>query len=121
MEKKKLKQSYLEKYLPKETTFLFFSLNQAFTVMKCLGIEEANDFHIKNMKRFKEPVLETLFLFSILTWLYVIAMQVAHPESVSWTLTSWFRIRLDVTGEIAFLISVISFFILRYEKRKKDD
>ena len=68
-------------------------------------------------KNLKKPILETTFLFSLFIWIYVIAMQIAHPESVSWTFTYWLRIRLDYVGELAFVISVISFFLLRYEKK----
>lgn len=67
------------------------------------------------MDKFKKSLLETSFLFSLLVWLYVIAMQIAHPESVAWTFTYWLRIRLDYVGEIAFVTSVISFFLLRYK------
>lgn len=62
-----------------------------------------------------KTILETMFLFGLLVWIYVIAMQIAHPESVSWTFTYWLRIRMDYIGEIAFVISTVSFFLLRYK------
>ncbi len=62
---------------------------------------------------------KTAFVFGLLVWIYVIAMQIAHPESVSWTFTSWLRIRMDFVGEISFLISIISFFVWQLVTLKK--
>ena len=69
-------------------------------------------------KKFYKNALETSFLFSFSIWLYVIAMQIAHPESVKWTFTEWFRVPMDIVGQTAFIISVISFFLLRYKFSK---
>ena len=69
-------------------------------------------------KKLKKTIVETSLVFSLLVWLYVIAMQIAHPESVSWTFTYWLRVRMDYIGEIAFIISIISFFVLRYKYSK---
>lgn len=63
------------------------------------------------MKKELIAISKTFFLFSLLVWLYIVAFQIAHPESVSWTFTRWLRIRNDVVGEISFVVSVISFLI----------
>ena len=63
--------------------------------------------------RFKKAALETAFLFGLLCWLYVIAMQITNPESIYWPLTIWIPIRMDYFGEASFVIALISFFILR--------
>lgn len=65
-------------------------------------------------KKLKIILSKTAFLFGLLVWLYVIAMQIAHPESVSWTFTYWLRIRMDFVGEISFVISLISFMFWQY-------
>jgi hypothetical protein len=62
---------------------------------------------------------KTLFFYSLLVWLYVTAMQIVHPDSVSWTFTEWFRIRMDIVGETAFVSSLIGFLIWQYLKSKK--
>ncbi len=62
---------------------------------------------------------KTAFLFGLLVWFYVIAMQIAHPESVSWTFTYWLRIRMDFVGELAFVISLIGFLIWQFVTLKK--
>ncbi|MCD6575662.1 MAG: hypothetical protein J7K73_00710 [Nanoarchaeota archaeon] len=54
---------------------------------------------------------KTAFLFGLLIWLYVIAMQIAHPESVSWTFVYWLPIRMDFVGEVAFVILLVGFFV----------
>ncbi len=67
-------------------------------------------------KRFQKAIFETSFLFGLLVWLYVIAMQIAHPESVSWSFVYWSSIQMDFVGEVAFIIAIISFFLLRMQK-----
>jgi len=62
---------------------------------------------------------KTLFFYSLLVWLYIIAMQIAHPDSVSWTFTEWLRIRMDIVGETAFVGSLIGFLVWQYLKSKK--
>jgi len=62
---------------------------------------------------------KTLFFYGLLIWLYIIAMQIAHPDSVSWTFTEWFRVRMDIVGETAFVGSLIGFLVWQYLKSKK--
>ncbi|MCD6547617.1 MAG: hypothetical protein J7K22_03635 [Nanoarchaeota archaeon] len=61
-------------------------------------------------------ISKTGFLFGLLVWLYVIAMQIAHPESVNWTFVYWLPIRMDFVGEIAFVISFLGFLIWQLKK-----
>lgn len=43
--------------------------------------------------------------YSVAVWLYVIAMQLRYPNSVTWPLAVWVPIRLDYLGEAAFVLS----------------
>jgi len=66
-------------------------------------------------KKLIKAILETVFFFSFTIFLYVIAMQIAHPESVNWTAFYWTQwLRMDMFGEIAFILAIVSFFLLRY-------
>ncbi len=53
-------------------------------------------------------------LFGLLTWLYVVVLQMAHPEWLSEPLTHIdvfpFNLRVDLTGMGAFVVSVLAFF-----------
>ena len=68
----------------------------------------------KNKLKLITILSKTAFLFGLLVWIYIIAMQIAHLESVSWTFTYWLQIRMDYVGEIAFIISIIGFMIWQY-------
>lgn len=70
----------------------------------------------------------TLFLFGLLAWLYVVAIQIAHPRYLAFALTHIdifpLNVRVDDTGLAAFIISALSFFLWRLtsktgEKRKR--
>ena len=62
---------------------------------------------------------KTAFVFGLLVWIYVVAMQIAHPESVSWTFVYWLPFRMDFIGEISFLISLVGFFVWQLVTLKK--
>jgi hypothetical protein len=68
-------------------------------------------------KKWQLILAQTLFFYGLLVWLYVIAMQIAHPESVSWTFTEWLRLRMDLVGETAFVGSVIGFLVWQWLKK----
>jgi hypothetical protein len=63
----------------------------------------------------RHALLSTIFLFSFLTWLYVVTLQVTHPAWLSAPLTHIdifpFNLRVDITGIIAFIISALAFFL----------
>ena len=67
-----------------------------------------------------EPFALTLFVFGLLAWLYVVLIQVTHPEWLPQTLSHVdfppFNWRLDDVGMIAFAISAFGFFVWRLEK-----
>ena len=65
------------------------------------------------------PASKTAFVFGMLVWIYIITMQIAHPESVGWTFAYWLRIRMDIVGEISFLISLAGFFVWQFVTFKK--
>jgi len=61
----------------------------------------------------------TMFVFGLLVWVYVVVIQVTHPE---WILGRFshhtfppFDWRVDDTGIIAFAVSALGFFIWRLE------
>ncbi len=72
-------------------------------------------------KKIVKVAAQTGFVFGLLGWLYVIAMQIAHPESVTWTLVWWSSLRLDQFGEFCFVVAIAAFFVWRFvhEKEKK--
>jgi len=54
----------------------------------------------------------TLFVFGLAGWIYIAAIALVHPETLSWQLTHltpW--LREDVFGIISFIISFFSFFV----------
>ena len=48
-----------------------------------------------------------LWIYSLIVWLYVIAMQLRYPESPYWPLAQWVPVRMDYLGEVAFFLSFI--------------
>ena len=56
-------------------------------------------------------------LFGLLTWVYVVVLQMAHPEWLGEPLSHVdvfpFNLRVDVTGMVAFVVSVLAFFFLQ--------
>jgi hypothetical protein len=63
--------------------------------------------------------LKTLFLFGLLAWGYVAAMQLMHLNSVYDTLSEWLPIRLDYFAEASFILSMIAYFLLKFWETKK--
>ena len=63
--------------------------------------------------------LKTLFLFGLLTWGYVVAMQLRDTQLVYNTLTEWVPIRMDYFGEATFILSMVAYFLLKFWENKK--
>jgi hypothetical protein len=63
-------------------------------------------------KRIVLALTRTVFLFGLLTWGYVVAMQLRHLGSVYDVLAEWMPIRLDYFGEAAFILSMVAYFLL---------
>ena len=65
----------------------------------------------------------SLFLFSLLGWLYIVLNSEVHPWTLGWRLThfaTWPH--EDTFGEICFAVSFVSFFVynlLRSDTSKK--
>jgi uncharacterized BrkB/YihY/UPF0761 family membrane protein len=70
----------------------------------------------------RRALLSTLFLFGLLTWVYVVILQMAHPEWLSEPLTHIdvfpFNLRVDVTGMMAFVVSMLAFFFLQLTPKR---
>ena len=65
----------------------------------------------------RRALLSTLFVFGLLTWLYVVIVQMVSPGVLSAPLTHIdafpFNLRVDVTGMVAFVVSALAFFFLQ--------
>ena len=57
----------------------------------------------------------TLFLFGLLTWMYVVSIQITHPRYLPAQLSHIqifpFNARVDVVGIVGFIVSGVSFFV----------
>jgi hypothetical protein len=61
----------------------------------------------------------TLFVFGLLGWLYIAAVALIHPQTLTLELThfaSWPR--EDTFGEVSFAVAFISFFIWNLAKEE---
>jgi hypothetical protein len=70
-------------------------------------------------KRIALALTRTVFLFGLLTWGYVIAMQLKYPWSPYDQLAVWVPIRLDYFGEMAFILSMVAYFVLKFWETKR--
>ena len=66
----------------------------------------------------------TMFLFSLLVWVYVVVIQVTHPEwlteqfsHVNYFPLNW---RVDEVGMVAFALAAVGFLIWQIELSMKD-
>lgn len=63
---------------------------------------------------------QTVFLFSFLVWVYVVVIQVTHPEWLSAAMTHHdfppLNMRVDDTGLLAFILAVVSFLTWQLTK-----
>jgi len=56
-------QSNLNRYIPNSSQLNLIAFNQSFTIMKCFGIEKANEFYKKMIKENKERQEKGLSIF----------------------------------------------------------
>jgi heme/copper-type cytochrome/quinol oxidase subunit 3 len=72
---------------------------------------------MKFNKKFCRAIFSTVFLFGLLTWLYVIAVQVTHPDWMAEPFTHLdvfpLNLRVDLTGIVGFIASALSFLLWR--------
>ncbi len=63
----------------------------------------------------------TLFVFGLLVWFYVVAIQITHPQWLSGPLTHIdippFNWRLDEIGILGFATSAFGFLVWRLENK----
>jgi hypothetical protein len=71
-------------------------------------------------KRIVLALARTVFLFGLLTWGYVVAMQLRHRGLVFNTLAEWVPIRMDYIGEVAFVLSMVAYFLLKFREPAKN-
>ena len=48
-----------------------------------------------------------LWIYSLIVWPYVIAMQLRYPESPHWGFATWLPVRMDYLSAVAFILSFI--------------
>ncbi len=65
------------------------------------------------MKKIVKAILEALFIYGLICWGYVVLIQVTHPSWIYNRVVWWFPLRLDYFGEISFLISFVSYILLK--------
>ena len=70
------------------------------------------------MGEFKRAIVETGFVYGLIGWVYVVVVSITHPKWIYNPLTYWFPLRLDYFGEICFIVSLVSFFLLRLKYKK---
>jgi hypothetical protein len=70
-------------------------------------------------KRIVLALTRTVFLFGLLTWGYVVAMQLRNMRLVHAVLAQWVPIRLDWLGEASFILSMLAYFLLKFWETKK--
>jgi hypothetical protein len=73
----------------------------------------------KISNRIARALARTVFLFGLLVWGYVIAMQLRNTHLVYNTLAEWIPIRMDYVGETAFILSMVAYFLLKFWETKK--
>ena len=62
----------------------------------------------------------TLFVFGLCGWIYIAAVALVHPETLTIQLTHFAPWpREDTFGEVSFAVSFISFFVWNLTKEKK--
>ena len=69
-------------------------------------------------KRLYRAVAETAMVFGILSWIYVVLIEITHPKWIYDPLAWWFPLRVDYFGEIGFVLFLISFFYIRLKFNK---
>jgi hypothetical protein len=52
-------------------------------------------------------LLVVFCFFALLIWVYVVAFQIADPESPYWPVAVWLPIRMDYFGETGFIAAFI--------------
>ena len=75
--------------------------------------------HEKTADRIAHAFLRTMFLFGLLAWGYVVAMQLRDTQQVYNTLAEWVPIRMDYFGEASFILSMVAYFLLKFWETKK--
>ena len=72
------------------------------------------------MRKMVKAASFTFFIFGLLGWLYIAAVALVHPETLSIQLTHFAPWpREDTFGAVSFAVSFISFFIWNLVKDNK--
>ena len=67
-------------------------------------------------------VVVLFWAYSLVIWLYVIAMQLYDPAAPYWPIMTWLPLRMDYIGELAFALSfILGFFAIAWSNRQAQD
>ena len=73
-------------------------------------------------RRLLRPVALTMFVFGLLVWVYVVAIQITHPawlpEEMSHLNFPPLNWRLDEVGMLAFAVAAVGFFVWQVEQTR---
>lgn len=75
--------------------------------------------HDTTVGRIAYALVASTFLFGLLAWGYVVAVQLALPCLLYGPLAEWVPIRLDYFGEAAFILSIMAYLILKFWQAPK--
>jgi len=67
------------------------------------------------MKRMINAAALTIAIYGFAAWVYVAAVAIALPKTLSWQLTH--LARTDTFGEVSFVISFLAFLVYRLTSR----
>jgi hypothetical protein len=66
---------------------------------------------------------QTVFVFSLLVWIYVVAVQITHPEWLSNPMTHYhvfpLNVKVEDAGIISFATAALGFLLWRSERERK--
>jgi hypothetical protein len=112
-----LRKCWLEFSFVLPSFAVFVVARARFLLATVLDFNQPRDQKMGN--RVVLALARTVFLFGLLTWGYVVAMQLRHLEEVYDQLAEWVPIRLDYLGEAAFIVSMVAYFLLKFWETEK--
>ena len=76
-------------------------------IQQLRSMEELRQQHLRSRVVEWRMIVAILWFYSFAIWMYVIAFQIAVPESVYWPLAVWLPrwVRMDYVGEAGFIAS----------------
>ena len=86
------------------------------------GLARYKDHGAKTEMKYFAVTCQTIFIFSLLVWLYVVAVQITHPDWLSAPMTHYdippFDMKVDDAGILSFALAALSFLLWRSESER---